>query len=234
MAQYVNAVNIRQNDDVEQAQAVRGRYHHGDLPHALGAAAAHLAREGGPEAVVLREAARRVGVSATAAYRHFASHADLMHAVKEQAQQTLADRMEAEVAQRGGGKRRRRKPVDAALERLRALGAGYVHFALAEPGLFRTAFCRVDQDTPTDAPMAADAMLAARAYQLLSTTLDAIAEQGLIKPEHRQHAETAAWAGMHGLAVLMLDGPLRALPPAEREVAIERTIDVIIAGICRP
>ena len=59
----------------------RSTYHHGDLANALAAAAAQLAREGGPDAVVLREAARRVGVSATAAYRHFASHNDLFEEV---------------------------------------------------------------------------------------------------------------------------------------------------------
>ena len=48
----------------------RDRYHHGDLANALTLAATDLAREGGPEAVVLRQAARQVGVSATAAYRH--------------------------------------------------------------------------------------------------------------------------------------------------------------------
>ena len=39
------------------------RYHHGDLRNALIDAATALAREGGPDAVVLREVARRVGVS---------------------------------------------------------------------------------------------------------------------------------------------------------------------------
>jgi AcrR family transcriptional regulator len=208
-------------------QSARSSYHHGDLAHALGEAATHLAREGGPEAVVLREAARRVGVSATAAYRHFANHQDLIHAVKERAQGTLAERMEAEVARRCRG--------GSAVQRLRAIGAAYVHFALAEPGLFRTAFCRTFEPSEPESPddeMSAG-VFSARAYQLLSQTLDAVAEDGLIKPEHRQHAETAAWASVHGLAVLMLDGPLAALPPKEREVAIERTIDVVVAGICR-
>src|SRR5215468_7175665 len=115
----------------------RGTYHHGDLANALTVAATQLAREGGPEAVVLREAARSVGVSATAAYRHFAGHGDLIHAVKERAQAALADRMRAELA---AG-----EPLDDpgldALRRLGAIGLGYLSFALTEPGLFRTAFC---------------------------------------------------------------------------------------------
>ena len=57
-----------------KAAATRGRrsYRHGDLRRALLDAGVALAREGGPDAVVLREATRRAGVVPNAAYRHFA------------------------------------------------------------------------------------------------------------------------------------------------------------------
>ena len=74
------------------------RYHHGDLRNALVTAAIALAREGGPEALVLREVARRTGVSAAAAYHHFASHEDLVQAVKAQSLDLLAERMRAAIA----------------------------------------------------------------------------------------------------------------------------------------
>ena len=61
-----------------QTRVSRASYHHGDLPNALADAATDLARGGGPEAVVLREAARRAGVSAAAAYRHFSGHGELL------------------------------------------------------------------------------------------------------------------------------------------------------------
>src|SRR5439155_20803437 len=80
MPHDANGVNMRQDGPVNER---RRAYHHGDLANALTNAATELARHGGPEAVVLREAARQVGVSATAAYRHFASHGDLVHEVKE-------------------------------------------------------------------------------------------------------------------------------------------------------
>src|SRR5215475_796947 len=115
--------------------ASRGSYHHGDLANALSSAALDLARRGGPEAVVLREAARQVGVSATAAYRHFAGHGELLHAVKDQAQSELAGRMREEL----GRLPVEPDPVQHAVRQLRALGTGYVRFALTEPGLFRTA-----------------------------------------------------------------------------------------------
>src|SRR3954462_15106324 len=83
---------------VQPGRSHRGSYHHGDLANALTTAATQLARDGGPEAVVLREAARKVGVSATAAYRHFAGYDDLIHAVKECAQDDLAEAMRTELA----------------------------------------------------------------------------------------------------------------------------------------
>ena len=64
----------------------RSTYHHGDLRRALLEAGTDLAREGGPDKVVLREATRRVGVSANAAYRHFADRDALLDEVVSIAQ----------------------------------------------------------------------------------------------------------------------------------------------------
>ena len=55
-------------------------YHHGDLRRALVEAATELAASGGADGVVLREAARRVGVSPSAAYRHFPNREGLLAA----------------------------------------------------------------------------------------------------------------------------------------------------------
>lgn len=207
----------------------KGRYHHGDLRNALIRAATQLAGDGGPDAVVLRAAAREVGVSATAAYRHFAGQAELLHAVKELGQERLGARMEAagrEVAGEG---------PDAAVERVMALGRGYIEFAQAEPGLFRTAFCRA---TPGPAPgegegathFSADGW-EARSFRLLTESLDALVACGRMSPERRRGAELSAWAMVHGLAVLVLDGPLGDLrPEAVRHIA-ERSLRDILDGL---
>jgi AcrR family transcriptional regulator len=114
----------------------RSTYRHGDLRHALLAAGIELARAGGPDAVVLREATRRVGVVPNAAYRHFANRQALLMAVRAAALSALAVAMENELAGLGP----RRRPAAFARASLRAVGTAYLRFAQAETGLFRTAF----------------------------------------------------------------------------------------------
>ena len=147
----------------------RGSYHHGDLANALTAAATQLARDGGPQAVVLREAARKVGVSATAAYRHFAGYGDLIHAVKECAQDDLAVAMRTELAATAPLADRSAE----VMRRLYAIGTGYLRFALAEPGLFRTAFAHTVRSGEHATPEhVAAGMTSSPAFLLLSETLD--------------------------------------------------------------
>src|ERR1700678_7784 len=62
----------------KRRRAVRKTFHHGDLRKALLEAGMALAREGGPNAIVLREATRRAGVAPNAAYRHFSSPSRLL------------------------------------------------------------------------------------------------------------------------------------------------------------
>src|SRR6185503_924860 len=78
--------------------AARSTYRHGDLRRALLEAGIELARAGGPDAVVLREATRRAGVVPNAAYRHFASREDLLAAVRSAALASVALAMETELA----------------------------------------------------------------------------------------------------------------------------------------
>jgi len=206
----------------------RPSYHHGDLANALTAAAIQLAREGGPDAIVLREAARKVGVSATAAYRHFTGHGDLMHAVQHRAMDELAAGLAAELATSG----EEADPRADAMRRLRALGLGYLRFALTEPGLFRTAFCRPHPDKATDA---CDAEVETTGpYQMLVDCIDRFVDAGLLAPERRPWAEYFAWSSVHGLAMLLLDGPLRHCPPPERDRIIDRVLDGVAAGLTAP
>src|SRR2546430_2619060 len=99
----------------------RRRRPHGAVRDGLVAAGLELARAGGPDAVVLREAARMVGVVPNAAYRHFADRDELLAAVSTVAMGELAARMAAGTGRVPG----RYGDAAAARRRLRAIGRAY-------------------------------------------------------------------------------------------------------------
>lgn len=204
----------------------RRTYHHGDLRHALLDAGIALARAGGPDAVVLREATRRAGVVPNAAYRHFASRDALLQAVRAAALAALAVAMERELA------RVERGSAGAELARasLRAIGTAYLRFAHREPGLFRTAFA-VPSDPATSGTPAMAGRSGLNPFQLLGVALDRMAEAGLLPPERRAGAEYLAWSAVHGLAMLVLEGPLKPLPRTQVRAIEQRLLGMVEQGL---
>lgn len=204
----------------------RTSYRHGDLRSALIEAGLAMAAEGGPKAVVLRGATRRTGVSPNAAYRHFAHRHELLQAVSAAAQGKVAERIEQELAL---------VPVtdDAAAtarSQLRAIGSAYVRFAREQPGLFRTAF-----GVPADLRNASDPAKAGSSgrtpFQLLGAALDALVAAGVLPAGRRENAEFLAWSAVHGLGMLIIDGPLRGLNDPMIEVATQRLLDMVDRGL---
>ena len=196
---------------------VRERYHHGDLRAALIAAAVAAAREGGEAAVGLNRLAAGVGVSASAAYRHFPGGLpDLLVAVGDVARLELAERIALRISQAEPSD----VPREAAQRRFRASGQAYVEYVLEQPGLFQVA-CRHDEGRSGDADP----------YALLAGCVDDLVATGAL-PEHRRpDAPAAAWAAVHGLALLLTEGPLRRLPPTRRTAVVDRTLDVVQRGL---
>ena len=204
----------------------RHTYHHGDLRQALLDAGIALARDGGPDAVVLREATRRAGVVPNAAYRHFASRHALLQAVRAAALAALAVAMEKELTRLGRG----RRGADFARAGLRAIGIAYLRFARSEPGLFRMAFAvPADPETTTNTAMAGRTGL--NPFQLLGVALDRMVEAGVLPPERRPGAEYLAWSAVHGLAMLVLEGPLRRLTGAQVRQIEQRLLDMVEQGL---
>ncbi|MBJ8345549.1 TetR/AcrR family transcriptional regulator [Antrihabitans sp. YC2-6] len=201
--------------------AARTTYRHGDLRRALIEAGVDLARGGGPQAVVLREATRRAGVSPNAAYRHFADRAALLSAVAEWSTAALAETMHQHLAAISPAL----DTAGAARARLRAVGAGYIAFAQAEPGLFQTAFAAPDDGAEVHASAGAPP------FELLGAALDGLVDAGALAPDRRPGAEYLAWSAVHGLAMLLIDGPLRGLPAEERDTATQHLLDMVEKGL---
>lgn len=208
------------------AETAARPYHHGRLRQALVEAGLELARTSGPDAVVLRSVTRAAGVSHNAAYRHFDDRDELLRAVCERCMSLLAQLMETRLdAVPADG-----DPVTAAWLRLGAVGNAYVEFATSEPGWFRTAFA-VPRHTHMFVAGEGVGNHGLGPYELLSARLDELVQAGALPPERRVDAEYAAWSAVHGLSSLLIDGPLRDLPDAERARALQRVLETVTRGL---
>jgi AcrR family transcriptional regulator len=205
---------------------VRKTFHHGDLRRALLEAGIQLAREGGPDAIVLREATRRAGVVPNAAYRHFASHHELLQAVRAAALSSLALAIEDEIARLGPSKR----SAHFARATLRAVGTGYLKFAVTETGLFRTAFS-VPDPVESDVDAAKTGKSGLNPFQLLGSALDMMVKARALPAARRPAAEYLAWSAVHGLAFLVIDGPLSGKPAGDVQALAERLLQMVERGL---
>lgn len=202
--------------DRSTVSSPRRSYHHGNLREALLEAGLELTRTGGPSALAVRDVTRRVGVSPNAAYRHFADRDSLGEAIAEQIRQNMADRMHA--YQTDGGNLTGR-------DLLRAVGLGYIEFAVSEPGWFEVAFSEIPPIDPSAGQQLPVPLM------LLVSALDRAVATGELSADDRQGAEWPCWSAVHGFALLTLHGPLRNQPRQQLMAAAERTVDAIVTGV---
>ncbi|MFF4820181.1 TetR/AcrR family transcriptional regulator [Kitasatospora sp. NPDC001309] len=192
----------------------RGAYHHGALPEALVAAAFEVLDEQGQEKVSVREVARRAGVSAGAPFRHFADKQALLTALADRVLADFARWQEVEVAaaEAVGG------------SAMRALGLGFVRYALRHPRRFELVRSRVFS-APRDPQLREQLDGLDRAFAGL-----VVADQqaGRVGPGDPELVLLSGQALVYGLAQMIVDGYL----PAERaeELAV-RVLDTFRAGI---
>ena len=198
-------------------------YHHGDLRRVLVEAALKLAREGGPQAVSVREAARRAGVSAGAPFRHFADRDALMTAVAEEAQRRFRGEIEHALAT---------TPSSDPLQRFRAFGLAYLRWAMKNPAHFEiiSSGRTFDHDGAT-ALSRDNAELIALSGQLLTSAF----EKGQLRSGDLKQIQIAGRALVYGFARMNIDGhfPRWGVSDAEAERMAESVLDVFIDGITR-
>jgi AcrR family transcriptional regulator len=205
--------------DGRMTTTARPTYHHGDLRRALVMEGLALARLGGPEAVTLREVARRLDVSPTAIYRHYPDRETLLGAVACEARQELATEMLAAMA--------RVEAADAtarAIGHLRAIGQAYLDVGRDEPMLLATAFAPV----PPPAGVADDPS----PWHVLNDALDDLVTTGAMPAERRPGAEVIAWAIVHGYALLRTNHALDSVgggPVDEDDLldSVARALDIV-------
>ena len=192
-------------------------YHHGHLRSALLDAALQVLTEKGLAGLTLRGVARRTGVSEAAPYHHFASKAALVEALVVETLQQLAQALQ-EAAQATAG---------TPLDRLVAVGEAYVRFALEHRAgfqiLYRPELRQLSHPIPATDDMVHSPIDRAgmAAYQVLLDAIVACQQAGVVVTGDPLPLALTAWATVHGLAQLLLDGvvaeeilPQNVLPDA--------------------
>ncbi len=167
-------------------------YHHGDLAESLLNAVDELATKFGLEAVTLRSCAKLVGVSPSSAFRHYADKRTLLTAFATRALLQLSSALAA------ANKTALGKEEDAFL----AVSLAYIKFTIEKPAFFRAMWREEIIYTSDDAYMEAIVQLTSTikggfASSLIDDDADALSA-----------AELLAWSSVHGLANLLIDGPV--------------------------
>lgn len=180
-----------------------------DIKTRIVAAARGLYFDRGPEAVTMRAVADRVGVTATALYRHFAD------------KDTLLREVVGEGSRRLGSHLFRALEAPTPLERLRATADAYLDFALQQPQAYRALFAEPAGDGD-ESPVAAQRSAVRR---FLRDRVREAMEAGAISPGDPDGVALTLWALVHGLASLHHAGIARA------EWSRERALTCIIDGI---
>lgn len=169
-------------------------YHHGHLREALIAAAVQLIKEGGPDNVSVREAAKRAGVSAGAPFRHFKNKTALMTAVAEQAM----SRFSAEIAEAVAS-----VTTDDPLDRFAAIGVAYLRWATRNPTHFQIVSTRSLIDWEGSASLRRDNE-AVRA--LMEEAMLNASQRNMLRSDDLAHGQIAARAMVYGLGRMFIDG----------------------------
>ena len=196
-----------------------GGYHHGNLRQALIDGAKDLIAEKGPDGFTLRELARRVGVSHTAAYRHFADKDALLAAVAEEGFRRMGEAFDRAV--RGSSD---------PMETFTAVGLAYVRFAVDNPANFQVMFRMAD--CMPDVPSLQEA--SDGSYQVLLDQVQAAQDAGIVREGPVELLALTAWSTVHGLARLLVDKAVDPEELGDPEVVAQQVTALLFAGLGAP
>ncbi|WP_218510324.1 TetR/AcrR family transcriptional regulator [Variovorax sp. dw_308] len=199
-------------------------YHHGDLRAAMLEAAQRILESEGIEGLTLRAAARAAGVSHAAPKNHFGDLSGLLSELAAIGFRRFTSELKAAME---------KMPSGSAEERLDAMGAAYVGFAKAHPGMFVLMFRgeRLDLQRPALRQAVDEAQAALASSMAARLGIDAAATgHGSVTPEQGA-AMVRAWSLVHGFSMLLIDGRLdrvlAQMPPgSDWRTLLARTFSV--------
>jgi AcrR family transcriptional regulator len=163
------------------------------------AAARRIFLEEGPEALTMRRIADAIEYSPGTIYLHFESREQI-------AIQLVREGFEKLVAALGPA-----VSVEDPVERIRAIGAAYTEFGLADPETYKLIFMEnakyvyavLGPESSNDGELTAGD----RAFDFIASAVAQAVERGAFRPVDPQLAAEALWAGLHGALSLHITCP---------------------------
>ncbi|MEY4392391.1 MAG: hypothetical protein RLZZ544_1100 [Actinomycetota bacterium] len=188
-------------------------HEHPDVKRLVLDAAIEIIAVDGPDALSMREVARRADISHQAPYHHFTDRAGILAVISEEGFRAFAAEFRTTLSSSSS-------PLTDCLRT-------YVRFAMEHKGHFRVMFrsdiCGVETHEPTRAA-ADEAFLALLDFAALVNPAAAQGPDAIALP-------ALLWSQAHGLATLLIDGPLRnKLPP---ELTVDALVDSVAALVAR-
>ena len=192
-------------------------YHHGNLRAELLAAAVEMLGQIGADKLSMRAVSRQLGVSQSAPFRHFKDKNDLLTTLAIEGFHTLTHVQKQ--AKKG------LKPANALI----ATGVAYVEFACEQPELFKLMFSSKienrEQENNTELCIAGEL-----AYAELHLCIQKGIDQGVFRQRPVEELALAAWAMVHGLAYLAIEGVGRDVPPDANHASVQNSLEIFIGG----
>ena len=188
-------------------------YHHKDLRNALVDEALTVLDTEGAGALTLRELARRLGVTHTAPYAHFADKSALLEAVADVGFERLAALLAK--ADNDGD------PAAA----LVAMGLAYLRFAQENTNLYRLMF--VDPELADDP----DCEWSPGGERAFETVIGAIVRVGVPEGIDPHDLGAVIWSMVHGVAMLDIDRRMNNKTLRSAEEVLRLGSGLMLAGL---
>ena len=196
-------------------------YHHGDLRSTLLETATEMISTDGVDSVTMRGLSQKIGVSRTAPYRHFADKGELLAAVAEEGFKELTLRLQEVTTN---------EEIDV-LTRFQEMSVAYVHFAVEKPTHYRMMFgdsiFSPEKYKWGDFPGLATAANAA--FDEVVQIIQKCQQAGAVMAGDVQYMSIVAWASIHGLASLYIDGSLARVNDIDR--LVDFNIQILSNGL---
>lgn len=188
-----------------------------DLRQKILRASLALIEEGGLDRLSVREAARKAGVSHQAPYHHFADREAILAALAGEGFVKLGQSLMRAADDAGSD------PSKA----VEAMGRAYIDFALRHPAYFQVMF-RADAVPLERYPEARK-----QEDEAFGRLVEGIDKAFAKQPEEaRRRIAIAAWALVHGLATLILEGSLARkvrIPKAQQKQLADEVIGTFLS-----